>query len=408
MKAILIIADGLGGRSTDYNGRTCLEAADTPNLDRLATIGINGLLDPIKPGVRPGSDTAHLSIFGYDPERIYTGRGVFEALGIGMEVKDGDICFRANLATVDNNLKVIDRRAGRINEGLKEIEEAINSIEIKDVKIIYRSSVEHRGALILRGGNLSHNITDADPHKVGLKVEKVKALTDDESARRTAEIVNEFIQRSHQILKNLPVNKRRERERKPPANIVLLRGASIKPKIKSLREIYGIEGSAIAGGALYLGIAKAIGLKTIKPEGATGRKDSDLISKVKAALEELDKGKDFVFIHFKGADSCAHDHDAKSKIEFIEKIDQALGYLLENVDLDDFHIAFTGDHSTPIEFGDHTADPVPIIIAGRNVTPDDVKRFSERSAMKGGLGRISGRVIPILFGYCDWLEKFGA
>ncbi|HDI23763.1 MAG TPA: phosphoglycerate mutase, partial [Thermoplasmatales archaeon] len=133
-----------------------------------------------------------------------------------------------------------------------------------------------------------------------------------------------------------------------------------------------------------------------------------LISKVKAALEELDKGKDFVFIHFKGADSCAHDHDAKSKIEFIEKIDQALGYLLENVDLDDIHIAFTGDHSTPIEFGDHTADPVPIIIAGRNVTPDDVKRFSERSAMKGGLGRISGRVIPILFGYCDWLEKFGA
>ena len=408
MKAILIIADGLGGRPTDYNGKTCLESANTPNLDKLSDIGINGLLDPIRPGVRPGSDTAHLSIFGYDPERVYTGRGVFEALGIGMEVKDGDICFRANLATVDDDFRVIDRRAGRINEGLKEIEEAINSINIEDVEIIYKSSVEHRGALIIRGENLSHNITDADPHKVGVKVTKVKALSREKSARRTAEIVNKFIQKSYQVLKDLPINRKREREGKLPANIVLLRGASIKPEIEPFHELYGIEGSAIAGGALYLGIAKAIGLKAIKPEGATGRKDSDLISKVKAALEELDEGKDFVFIHFKGADSCAHDHDAKSKIEFIERIDQAVGYLLENVDLDDAHIAFTGDHSTPIEFGDHTADPVPIVIAGKNVLPDDVKRFSERAAMKGGLGRISGRVIPILFGYCDWLEKFGA
>ncbi len=407
MKAVLVIADGLGGRITDYNGKTCLEAADTPNLDHLAKIGINGLLDPIEHGVRPGSDTAHLSIFGYDPKEVYTGRGVFEALGIGMDVRDGDICFRANLATVDDELRVVDRRAGRINEGLDEIEKAINSVEVDDVEIIYKSSVEHRGALIIRGEGLSYRITDTDPHKTGKKVLRAKAIERAVSAEKTAAIVNEFTKKVHDVLKDLEINRKRMKEGKAPANIVLLRGASIKPDIKPLKEIYGIEGSAIAGGALYLGIAKAIGLKTIKPEGATGRKDSNLLSKVKTALGELES-RDFVFIHFKGADSCAHDHDADAKIEFIEKIDNAIGYLLDNIDLEDAHIAFTGDHSTPIEYGDHTADPVPLVIAGKNVIPDDVERFNERDAMRGGLHRISGRVLPVLFGYCNFLDKFGA
>lgn len=408
MKAVLIIVDGLGGRPTDLDGRTCLEAADTPNLDELAEKGINGLLYPIKPGVRPGSDTAHLSIFGYDPEKVYTGRGIFEALGVGMDVRDGDICFRANLATVDEDLKVIDRRAGRINEGLEEIEEAINSIKMEDVEIIYKSSVEHRGALIIRGEGLSHHVSDVDPHKSNARIEEAKPLRNDESSKRTARIVNELTRRSFETLKDLRINRKRMKEGKMPANILLLRGASVKPRIKPVDELYGINGSAIAGGALYLGIARAIGLKAIKPEGATGRKDSNLIAKIDTALKELEEGKDFVFVHFKGADSCAHDRDARAKIEFIEKVDRAVSYLMENLDLKDVHICLTGDHSTPIEVGDHTADPVPIVIAGRNVVPDDVRRFDERSAMKGGLGRISGRVLPILFGYCDFLKKFGA
>ena len=407
MKAILVIADGLGGRPTDYNGKTCLEAANTPNLDELAKRGLTGLLDPIRPGVRPGSDTAHLSIFGYDPEKVYTGRGAFEALGIGMDVKDGDICFRANFATVDEDMVVLDRRAGRINEGIEELEKALRNLKHPDVEIFFKASTEHRGALIIRGENLSHQITDADPHETGVRIPEVRPMVRDESAMRTAKIVNEMVRESYNILKDVNVNKRRLKEKKPPANILLLRGASIKPDIPTMGSLYGIRGIAIAAGALYLGIAKAIGLKVKKAEGTTGRADSKIVNKAKLAVREL-KNFDFVFIHVKGADSCAHDRNAKAKIGFIEKIDQMIGYLLDNLDMENTHIAFTGDHATPIEYGDHVADPVPIVFAGPNVIPDDIEEFNERAVMRGGLGRISGNVVPVLFGYCNWLKKFGA
>ena len=408
MKAILVIADGLGGRPTDFNGKTCLEAASTPNLDELASKGINGMLYPIKPGVRPGSDTAHLSIFGYDPYKFYTGRGVFEALGVGMEVKEGDICFRTNFATIKEDFTVLDRRAGRIKEGTKELENALHKLDelYKDVRIIFKASVEHRGALILRGRNLSHQISDADPHKTGVKIEGAKPLVGDDKAKRTAEIVNRIIKESYRLLKDHPINLERKKRGALPANVILPRGASIKIKMPSLKELYGIKGIAVAGGALYIGIARAIGLEIMKAKGATGRADTNVINKMKVAIEGL-KQADFAFIHIKGADSCAHDRDAEAKIRFIEKIDEGIGYLMDNVDWGETHIAFTGDHSTPIAFGDHSADPVPIVISGPNVVRDDVKEFNERSALRGGLGKINGNVVPILFGYCDWLEKYG-
>lgn len=408
MKAVLIITDGLGGRPTDYKGKTCLEAAQTPNIDELARRGVTGLLDPIKPGVRPGSDTAHLSIFGYDPEKVYTGRGVFEALGIGMDVKDGDVCFRTNFATVDENLVVLDRRAGRITEGEKELEKALQNLKPSqpDVKVFFKASTEHRGALVLRGQGLSDKITDADPHKTGVKIVEAKPM--DESAKKTAEIVNELVKQSYYILKDLPLNKKRKREGKLPANILLFRGAAAKPSIPSIEELYGVKGTAIAGGALYLGIAKALGMETKQAEGTTGGADSKIINKAKLAVKELQNGKDFIFIHLKGADSCAHDHDAEAKIKYIQKVDDVVGYLLNNLNWDETHLAFTGDHTTPIIYGDHVSDPVPIVFVGPNVTPDDVKEFNEKSVLKGGLGRISGRVVPILFGYCNWLKKYGS
>ena len=410
MKAILIIADGLGGRPTDYIGKTCLEAASTPHLDELAKKGVTGLLDPIKPGVRPGSDTAHLSIFGYDPEKVYTGRGVFEALGIGMDVKKGDICFRTNFATVDENLIVLDRRAGRINEGKKELEEALQNLRCSqpNVKVFFKTSTEHRGALILRGPELSDQITDADPHETGVKMSKAKPLTNKQSAKKTAEIVNELVEQSHRILRDLPLNKKREKMGEPPANILLFRGAAKKPDIPTLKELYGVNGVAVAAGALYMGLAKAMGLQVKQAQGTTGGADSKIINKAKLAVEELNKGVDFVFIHLKGADSCAHDHDAEAKIAFLEKIDDVIKYLLDNLSWDETHLAFTGDHTTPIVYGDHVSDPVPIVFVGPSVMPDEVKEFNEKSVLKGGLGRISGRVVPILFGYCNWLKKFGA
>lgn len=403
MKAILAIVDGLGGRPTDHNGKTCLEAANTPNLNELAQRGVTGLLDPIEPGVKPESDMAHLSIFGYDLDKWYTGRGVFEALGIGMNVKKGDVCFRTNFATVDENLNVQDRRAGRIQEGQKELERALQDLKSPqpDVKVIFKASVEHRGALILRGPGLSGQITDIDPHETGVKVGKAEPLADEESAKETAKIVNELVQQSHEILSGLSLNIDRRKEGKPPANILLFRGASEKIGIPSVRERYGINGVVIAAGALYIGVGRALGLEFKQAEGGTGRADSPIINKAKLAVKELDDGTDFAFIHMKGADSCGHDQDAEAKIAYIEKADEVVGYLLDNLDWNQTRIAFTGDHTTPIAVGDHTSDPVPIVFAGQDITPDEVGEFNEKTVRKGSVGRISGQVVPILLGYSD-------
>lgn len=410
MKAIMAICDGLGGRPTDYNGKTCLEAAKTPNLDTIADRGSVGLLDPIKPGVRPGSDTSHLSLFGYDPNKYYTGRGVFEALGIGMDVRENDVSFRTNFGTVDNNFMVKDRRAGRIQEGQDELEEALQRLSPSEenVEVYFKTSTEHRGALVLRGDELSGCITDVDPHETGVKVLKSKATDEKKSSKMTAEIVNELVKQSHEILEDLPINRKRKKEDDLPANILLMRGAAIHPKLPSLEEKYGVEGVVTGGGALYIGVARAIGLEFKKAEGVTGGFDSPIINKAKLAVEELESNTDFVFVHMKGADSCAHDHDAEAKISYIEKVDDVIGYFLDELDWEETHLAFTGDHSTPIVYGDHVSDPVPLVFAGPNVTPDDVKKFDERNSAQGGIGRISGQVAPILFGYSNWLKKFGA
>lgn len=412
-KAVLFIADGLGGRPSDYNGKTCLEAADTPNLDRLADRGINGMLNPLGPGVRPGSDTAHLSLFGYDPEEVYSGRGIFEASGIGMKVQKNDVCFRTNFSTVDKEMEVKDRRAGRIQEGQEKLKEALqDGLELnryKDLEIIFETSTQHRGALILRGSKLSDKITGTDPHKTDVKVKKCKAVNGSKNVKRTAKIVNKITDRAHELLKDLDVNKDREERGKPPANALLLRGASTPPDIEPFQEKYGLEGVGIAAGALYLGVAKQIGLETRKPEGATGDLDSKIINKAKAAVKELEDGKDFAFIHVKGTDNAAHDHDAEAKKRVIEKIDRAVGYLIDKLDWKNTHLIFSGDHTTPIVYGDHTAEPIPILYRGREVRKDWVDRIGERSSVKGDLGFVNGQeVLPILFNYNNWLEKYGS
>lgn len=410
LKAIIAICDGLGGRPTDYNGKTCLEAAETPNLDKLAERGIVGLLDPIKPGVRPGSDTSHLSLFGYDPEEVYTGRGVFEALGIGMEVCKNDVSFRTNFGTVNEDLILKDRRAGRIQEGQEKLEKTIQDLELSDpdVEFDFKASTEHRGALVLRGPNLSGSITDVDPHETEVEIPKAKPTNDKEASKKTAEVVNELVEKANQAMKDLPINKKREENGKPPANILLPRGAAICPDLPTLQEKYGVEGVMIGAGALYIGVARALGMEFKKAEGVTGGADSPIINKAKLAVEELDKDTDFVFVHMKGADSCAHDHDAEAKISYIEKVDEVIGYFLDNLDWEETHLAFTGDHTTPIAYGDHTSDPLPLVFTGPNIVSDDVSEFSERTVHKGGIGRISGGVVPVLFGYSNWLEKYGA
>lgn len=410
MSGILVILDGLGGRPTDLGGATCLERAATPVLDDLAARGALGLMDPVAPGVRPGSDTSHLSIFGYDPQRVYTGRGAFEALGIGMDVRGGDVCFRANFATVeerDGTLVVLDRRAGRLPDG-RPFEEEINRITLPEfgVELSFRASTEHRGALLLRGEGMSAAVSDTDPHEVGAPVAVAQAR--DARAGRTAAAVNAFARQAYEVLRGHPLNRERTRRGALPANAILLRGAAEMPHLVPITEEYGIRGVCIAGGALYKGVAKLAGLTAIEVPGATGDLNTDLRAKARAALFALDQ-VEFVFVHIKGTDNAAHDGNAHAKREFIERTDREFFEpLVGGMHGERVHLCVSGDHTTPPAVREHTSDPVPVLFVGPAVRPDRVRSFGERAAGEGGLGRFTGRLVPQILGYCDLGPKFGA
>ncbi len=404
MKVMLIILDGMGDRPCEeLNGKTPLEAAYTPNMDYLSEKGINGIMDPIAPGIRAGSDTAHLSILGYDPYEVYTGRGPFEAAGEGLVLRPGDIAFRCNFSTVDENMNVIDRRAGRIKEGTHELAEVLNGMEIDGVKVIFKESVEHRAVLVLRGDGLSPYVSDADPHKLG-SVYEVRALKS--GAERTAEIVNEFVERSYATLNKHTVNMKRRENGLMPANIVLPRGAGMVPQMDSIEEKHGISTGAIAGVSIVKGVCRLAGMEVLDVKGARGTAESDFGAKIGAALDYLKNG-DFVLVNIKAPDLFGHDGDPAGKKEIIEKIDLAMARLKEA--LDNTIIAVTADHSTPCDIMDHSGDPVPLLIAGKGVRTDDIRKFGERTAAEGGLCRIRGKdILNILLQLAGLSEKFGA
>lgn len=410
MKSLMIIADGLGGRPTDVDGKTCLQVAETPEIDALlAEKGAAGLMDPIKPGVRPGSDTAHLSLFGYDPYEYYTGRGVFEAAGIGMDITEDDVCFRTNFATLNSEGKIEDRRAGRISEGQDRLEEALSELKSEkypEVEVRFKRSTEHRGALCFTGSGLGGNVTPTDPHELGIPLPEAKG--EDERSRKTAEVLNEVTRQAREVLEDHPLNEERKKNGKLPANAIMARGAATYPHLPSIEERFGVSATVVAAGALYIGVAKIAGMEYKHAEGTTGTVDSKIINKVKLALDEFEAGKDVVFVHFKGTDNASHDHDSEAKVKFIEKIDRTFGWLRDNLNWEDTHLSFAGDHTTPIDYGGHVADPVPAMVAGPNVRNDGVDSFDELTCHSGGLGRFSGNLLPITLGYSNQLKKFGA
>ena len=409
LKAILLICDGMADRPVPQLGdRTPLEAANNVNMNTLASQGECGLMDPIAPGIRAGSDTSHLAILGYDPYESYTGRGPFEAAGIGMDVKGGDIAFRCNFSTVDENMIVVDRRAGRIESGTDQLAAAVNGMKIEDVTCFFKESVAHRGALVLRGPGLGPSVTDADPHEVGAKVHDVYPCdANDSLSAKTARIVNEFVRRSYQILKDHEVNKRRVSEGKQPANIILPRGAGLAPSLQNFNEKYSLKGAAVVETGLIAGIAVYLGLDIVEAPGATGGLDSDVMSIGRTVLKVLDD-HNFVLCNVKGPDVAAHDGQPDAKKEFIEKIDSMVGMLMQNVDKQTY-IILTADHTTPIATGDHSGDPVPICFWGPGVRVDSVKAYDERSVVGGGVVRIRGRdLMNILTNLMNTQEKFGA
>ncbi len=406
---VFVVMDGVGDRPLkELGNKTPLEVAKTPTFDRLAAEGQSALMDVIGPGITPGSDTAHLALFGYNPLAEYPGRGPLESFGAGLETKPGDVAFRSNFATVDDNMVVLDRRAGRTftPKEQAELQAALDGIEIDDVKVRFITTVEHRGALVLEGEGLYADISDVDPHETGKKILTVRALKPE--AEKTAKVVNELIQVAHQRMKGLKINKERAKKGQLLANALLLRGPGRHNDIPSLPERYGIKAAVIAGGALYIGTAKYVGMQHITVEGQTGTIDTNFDNIAKKTIETIESDFNYVFVHIKAPDNASHDGDAKEKILAIERTDAMVGKIVDAVG-DEIVIAVTGDHSTPVSTGEHSCDPVPIVFWSNFIRPDSVKKFSEIDAAKGALHTIRGiDVLPLLLGYAGYIEKFGA
>jgi 2,3-bisphosphoglycerate-independent phosphoglycerate mutase len=405
-KILIVVCDGLGDRPVPgLKNRTPLQAAIRPSLNHFAENGVCGVMDIIGPGVRPGSDTAHLALFGHDPYKVYTGRGPFEAMGVGMEVRPGDVAFRCNFSTVDKNLVIVDRRAGRIREGTAALARSLDNWEFEGVKVYFREGTEHRGVLLLRAPGLSPQVTDPDPHQEGVKPHGCEPKVP--QAALTARVVNAFVKRSYELLKDHPVNKARTKAGDHPANIVLPRGAGIMPHIPTFQDRFGMKCAAIAGVALVKGICRVSGMEVLDVKGATGGLETDMAAKAKAAIRALDSF-DLVFVNIKAADLCGHDGDPNGKAEVVRRIDKAMSIVKKGLPEGAF-LALTADHSTPCCVKDHTGDPVPLVIYGKGVRADTVRTFDEIACAEGGLGRLKGvDLLPILMDLAGRSEKFGA
>jgi len=394
-KILLIVIDGLGDEPIPQLGKkTPLEAARTPNLDFLAKNGLCGLVLPwTKRGKLPTSEDTHLALFGYDPKKYNPGRGVLEVLGVGMGILPGDVCLRGNFATVDREMRIIDRRAGRI-ETTENLIRVINRIEIEGVKFLIGKAVSHRIGIIIRGKDLSPKISDNDPKIIGIPPKKIKPLDESKKAKFIAKILNQFLEKSHLILKNHPFNKKR----KLPANYILVRGAGKLRKIECFEKKWKLKSAFIAAGALYKGIGRFLGMEEIRVKGDTGLPNTNLKGKITAAKNGLKNlapyrpplceweagvGYDFIFCHIKPADNFAEDGDFWGKKKFIEKIDKSLRPLLS---LKNRLIVVTGDHATCSLRKSHCNLPNPILIFGKE--KNNIKKFSEKACQLGKLGRI--------------------
>mgnify|MGYP000305920144 CR=1 FL=1 len=390
MNIILVVIDGLGDRPvSELQNQTPLEAAATPNLDEFAEKGLTGTVDTFYSPEQgyPRSDTAHLALLGYDPEQDYLGRGPYEVAGIGMDLQQGDVALRANFGTVDENLTVKDRRADRISE-TQELVESLQGQEIKGVKFLVKKAYGHRAGLIMRSEKkLSAEVTNGDPHQTGVEVNRVEPEEDSEAAMFTAQVLNEFLEKAHEILKNHSFNEKRKEQDKLPGNYLLVRGAGQLENTESFTDKFGLKAACIAGGALYKGVGKLVGMDLINVPGDTGLPDTDLEAKFEAATR-VTGDYEFVFVHVKPVDNLAEDGNFRGKKDFIEKIDRTIKPVL---DLSDTLVAITADHSTCSALKRHCVDPVPIVIGDSE--QDSVDEFSEEACEKGSLAEIKQKEI---------------
>jgi 2,3-bisphosphoglycerate-independent phosphoglycerate mutase len=385
-KIVLLVIDGLGGLPDPETGRTELETARLPNLDALAARGICGLADPVAPGITPGSGPGHLALFGYDPQEWNIGRGVLEAMGIDIELKADDVAARGNFCTVDEKGIITDRRAGRIStEKCTELCKQLDGMSINKVDIMLYPVKEHRFVVIFRGKNLRAELTDSDPSITNVALLDVRA--EETAARGTANIVNIFIARAKEVLKG-----------QKPANMVLLRGFSKKPQLPAMQDIYKFNPLAIAVYPTYRGLARLVGMQIAK----TGTTLEDEFK----TLKDKFKDYDFFFVHIKWTDTAGEDGDFTRKVNVLEQIDAALpGLTALGPDV----LVITGDHSTPAVLHGHSWHPVPVLLYSKYCRPDNIKEFSEKAFLNGGLGRINAtQIMPLAMANALKLTKFGA
>ncbi|MEZ0361830.1 MAG: 2,3-bisphosphoglycerate-independent phosphoglycerate mutase [Hydrogenobacter sp.] len=394
-KLLLIVLDGLGGLPVENNS-TELEIAKTPNLDKLARISALGMHIPVDVGITPGSGPGHLGIFGYDPVKYQIGRGILEALGLGLEVKDTDIAIRGNYATVERqNGKIIvkDRRAGRIStdENRRITQKLARAVQkIDDVELILSPGMEHRFALILRFPyplpEGSEQIGDTDPQREGY--EPITPYGKNESSEKVAKVVRKFLAITENVLKD-----------EPRANYVLLRGFSQKPKIESFLERFGLKACAIATYPMYRGLASLVGMDVIKLEGSS-------IKDELKALKDVWENYDYFFLHIKKTDSYGEDGNWRGKVEVIEEFDSLLPEFLS---LKPDVLVITGDHSTPSVLKGHSWHPVPVLLHSPYVLGGTCERFTERECLKGELGMFPAeKLMNLMLAHSLRLAKYGA
>ena len=407
MKLIYVAIDGMGDLPiAELGNKTPLEAAETPHLDFLAKNGKMGLMYTVKKGVAPESDVAVISLLGYDPFKYSTGRGVIEAVGAGLDMKDGDLALRCNFATLGNDREIIDRRVKRTltTEEAAELSNAVNekvTLESCPATFQFKSTLGHRAVLLFKSKAhcLSGKITNSDPaysyvNGIGeatpdaeMVLKKSEPMDDTEEARNSANLVNEFIEKTHEVWENHPVNKKRAAEGKLKANCVLTRDAGSQlPKFFNVNERYNVNFAALADMHAERGITHLAGMQATLLPPPSGDLEKDCTIRVKKLLDILPR-HDCFYIHLKGPDEPGHDGNCHLKTKIIAAIDKHFfGPLLNEISLKDHMFCVTCDHATPCALKVHSDTPVPVLISGGKVADENTSKFSEKNCENGSLG----------------------
>ncbi|DAZ99203.1 TPA: hypothetical protein N0F65_008236 [Lagenidium giganteum] len=431
---VFVLIDGLSDVTlSELDGKTTLQAAKTPAMDAVAAGGLNGLMDPVAPGYACGSDTAHMSILGYNPIIHYRGRGSFEAMGAGLPMEKEDVAFKCNFATVtkgENGELIVEKR--RVDRNFPqwgiELCSFLDGTEISafpNMRVATKYATEHRCGVVFKGPGLCDKMTGTDPLKDHLPLQISRPLDDSPEADYSSRALNEVSRVFHERLTAHPINVERVKNNQSPANIVLMRGPGERIRVPTFEEVHSLKPFMIAPTCIIAGLGMSLGFEIVQALGATGDYHTNLLSKAETAVKTLAEEKhDFAFVHVKAVDDAGHDKDVQKKVHFIEKCDEMVDLLIrqltERLGHMEVSIVITGDHTTPVGYGDHTFEPVPFAIARVNAAyalragsqptvsstlRDSVSAFSEIAAARGCLGRFSGdQVMGVIKNFRQYSE----